>query len=119
LDQGCPSATDYVTQRLRKIFQREFRAIWENVIASSRPRLRWRAEDHATVRVGKITKMSGPRYVDWFGPSMCSACRRSRCLVDRREGMPLAQINGKPFDEAPRVAAAIKTVLIFTLCGRL
>jgi aspartyl-tRNA(Asn)/glutamyl-tRNA(Gln) amidotransferase subunit A len=121
LDQGrLIPATDYVNaQRLRRIMQREFRAVWENVDCLLTPTAPMGAPKigQATVRIGDETedvRLASTRLVRAINVLGLPAVAMP-CGLDA-EGMPLgAQIIGKPFDEATllRVAAAIEDATDF------
>ncbi len=121
LDQGrLIPATDYVNaQRLRRIMQREFRAVWENVDCLLTPTAPMGAPKigQATVRIGEETedvRLASTRLVRAINVLGLPAVAMP-CGLDA-EGMPLgAQIIGKPFDEATllRVAAAIEDATDF------
>ena len=84
-DQGrLLPATDYVNaQRLRRMMQREFRAVWESVDCLLTPTAPIGAPkigaSHGAGwrRNWKTSGWRRPR--DWCGPSTCSVCPRSRC----------------------------------------
>jgi len=118
LDQGrLIPATDYIqAQRLRRVMQREFRAVWESVDCLLTPTAPIGAPKigQATVHIGGVeedTRLASTRFVraiNFLGLPALSI----PCGLDR-EGMPLsAQIIGKPFDETTilRVGAAIEDV---------
>jgi aspartyl-tRNA(Asn)/glutamyl-tRNA(Gln) amidotransferase subunit A len=121
LDQGrLIAATDYVNaQRLRRIFQREFRVIWENVDCLLTPTAPMGAPriGQATIKIGdenedvRLASTRLVRAINVLGlPAIAMPCGLD---ADR---MPLgAQIIGKPFDEATllRVAAAIEDATDF------
>jgi aspartyl-tRNA(Asn)/glutamyl-tRNA(Gln) amidotransferase subunit A len=120
-DQGrLIPATDYVNaQRLRRMLQREFRAVWENVDCLLTPTAPMGAPKigAATVRVGdemEDVRLASTRLVRAINVLGLPAIAMP-CGLDA-EGMPLgAQIIGKPFDEATllRVAAAIEDATDF------
>ena len=113
-DQGrLIPATDYVNaQRLRRMLQREFRAVWENVDCLLTPTAPMGAPKigAATVRVGdemEDVRLASTRLVRAINVLGLPAIAMP-CGLDA-DGMPLgAQIIGKPFDEATilRVARA-------------
>jgi len=121
LDQGrLIPATDYVNaQRLRRILQREFRAMWENVDCLLTPTAPMGAPKigQTTVRIGEETedvRLASTRLVRAINVLGLPAVAMP-CGLDG-DGMPLgAQIVGKPFDEATllRVAAAIEDATDF------
>jgi aspartyl-tRNA(Asn)/glutamyl-tRNA(Gln) amidotransferase subunit A len=115
-DQGrFIPATDYVNaQRLRRIMQREFRALWETVDCLITPTAPIGAPKigESTVRIGaemedvRLASTRLVRAINLLGLPALSL----PCGLDK-DGMPLsAQIIGKPFDEATilRVGAAIE-----------
>jgi len=115
-DQGrLIPATDYINaQRLRRIMQRDFRALWETVDCLITPAAPMGAPKIGapTVRVGDKTEDARlastrlVRAVNLLGLPALSL----PCGLDG-DGMPLgAQIIGKPFDEATilRVGAALE-----------
>ena len=115
-DQGrFIPATDYVNaQRLRRIMQREFRALWETVDCLITPTAPIGAPKigESTVRIGAETedvRLASTRLVRAINLLGLPALSLP-CGLDK-DGMPLsAQIIGKPFDEATilRVGAAIE-----------
>jgi len=115
-DQGrFIPATDYVNaQRLRRLMQREFRALWETVDCLITPTAPIGAPKigDATVRIGDETedvRLASTRLVRAINLLGLPALSLP-CGLDRN-GMPLsAQIIGKPFDEATilRVGAALE-----------
>jgi aspartyl-tRNA(Asn)/glutamyl-tRNA(Gln) amidotransferase subunit A len=123
LDQGrLIPATDYIqAQRLRRVMQREFRAIWESVDCLLTPTAPIGAPKigQTTVRIGGVeedTRLASTRFLRAFNflglPTLSLPCGLDP------EGMPVsAQIIGKPFDEATilRVGAAIEDVIDFHL----
>jgi aspartyl-tRNA(Asn)/glutamyl-tRNA(Gln) amidotransferase subunit A len=121
LDQGrLICATDYVNaQRLRKVMQREFRAMWDSVDCLLTPTAPTGAPKigQDTVRIGDHTedvRLASTRLVRAINLLGLPAISMP-CGLDL-EGMPLgAQIIGKPFDEATilRVAAAIEDATDF------
>src|SRR5437867_7394997 len=121
LDQGrLIPATDYVNaQRLRRIMQREFRSVWENVDCLLTPTAPMGAPKigQTTVRIGDDTedvRLASTRLVRAINVLGLPAVAMP-CGLDA-EGMPLgAQLIGKPFDEATllRVAAAIEDATEF------
>jgi aspartyl-tRNA(Asn)/glutamyl-tRNA(Gln) amidotransferase subunit A len=116
LDQGrLIPATDYVNaQRLRRIYQREFRALWENVDCLLTPTAPMGAPKigQATVKIGENSedvRLASTRLVRAINVLGLPAIAMP-CGLDI-DGMPVsAQIIGKPFDEATllRVAACIE-----------
>src|SRR5262249_53610623 len=116
LDQGrLLAATDYVNaQRLRRIMQREFRAVWENVDCLITPAAPMGAPKigQSTVKIGaneEDTRLASTRLVRGVNVLGLPAISMP-CGLDK-DGMPLgAQIIGKPFDEVTilRVAAAME-----------
>jgi Asp-tRNA(Asn)/Glu-tRNA(Gln) amidotransferase A subunit family amidase len=116
LDQGrLIAATDYVNaQRLRRVMQREFRAVWENVDCLITPTAPMGAPKigQTTIRIGDAdedVRLASTRLVRGINVLGLPAIAMP-CGLDAA-GMPLsAQIIGKPFDEATilRVAAAIE-----------
>jgi Asp-tRNA(Asn)/Glu-tRNA(Gln) amidotransferase A subunit family amidase len=121
LDQGrLLSATDYINaQRLRRMMQREFRAVWENVDCLLTPTAPMGAPKigASTVRIGdemedvRLASTRLVRAINVLGLPAISI----PCGFDN-DGMPLgAQIIGKPFDEATilRVAAAMEDATDF------
>jgi aspartyl-tRNA(Asn)/glutamyl-tRNA(Gln) amidotransferase subunit A len=115
-DQGrLISATDYINaQRLRRLMQREFRALWETVDCLITPTAPMGAPKigAATVRIGDETedvRLASTRLVRAINLLGLPALSLP-CGLDRN-GMPLsAQIIGKPFDEATilRVGAVLE-----------
>ena len=115
-DQGrLIPATDYINaQRLRRVMQREFRALWETVDCLITPTSPIGAPKigEATVTIGGQTedaRLASTRLVRAINLLGLPALSLP-CGLDQN-GMPLsAQIIGKPFDEATilRVGAAIE-----------
>lgn len=106
LDQGrLIPATDYVNaQRLRRMFQAEFRKVWETAdclltatTAITAPRI-----GETTVTLPgepEDTRLAATRLARGFNvvglPALSAPCGRNQA------GMPIGmQITGKPFDEA-------------------
>ncbi len=120
-DQGrFIPATDYVNaQRLRRMMQREFRAVWESVDCLFTPSCPIGAPKigDLTVRIGEETedvRLSCTRLVRSINLLGLPALSMP-CGLDAN-GMPLGlQIIGKPFDEATilRIGAAIEEVTDF------
>jgi aspartyl-tRNA(Asn)/glutamyl-tRNA(Gln) amidotransferase subunit A len=120
-DQGrFIPATDYVNaQRLRRMMQREFRAVWENVDCLFTPSAPIGAPKigELTVRLGEETediRLACTRLVRWINLLGLPALSMP-CGLDGN-GMPLGlQIVGKPFDEATilRIGAALEDVTDF------
>jgi aspartyl-tRNA(Asn)/glutamyl-tRNA(Gln) amidotransferase subunit A len=116
LDQGrLIPATDYINaQRLRRMMQREFRALWDTVDCLMTPTAPIGAPKigEATVHIGGVTedaRLASTRLVRAINLLGLPALSLP-CGLDQN-GMPLsAQIIGKPFDEATilRVGAAIE-----------
>ena len=120
-DQGrFIPATDYVNaQRLRRMMQREFRAIWESVDCLFAP-----SAPIGAPKIGELTVRVGEEMEDVR--LACTRLVRSinllglpalsmPCGLDAN-GMPLGlQIIGKPFDEATilRIGAALEDVTDF------
>ena len=121
LDQGrLIAATDYVNaQRLRRVMQREFRAVWENVDCLITPTAPMGAPKigQATIKIDgsdEDVRLASTRLVRGINVLGLPAISMP-CGLDAA-GMPLsAQIIGKPFDEATilRVAAAIEDATDF------
>ncbi|HTM47373.1 MAG TPA: amidase [Bryobacteraceae bacterium] len=121
LDQGrLLSGADYVNaQRLRKMMQREFRSVWENVDCLLTPTAPIGAPKigQMSVTVGsepedvRLATTRLVRSLNLLGlPALAMPCGLNTA------GLPIsAQIVGKPFDEATilRVAAAIEDVTDF------
>jgi aspartyl-tRNA(Asn)/glutamyl-tRNA(Gln) amidotransferase subunit A len=115
-DQGrFIPATDYINaQRLRRLMQREFRALWETVDCLITPTAPIGAPKigEATVRIGDETedaRLASTRLVRAINLLGLPALSLP-CGLDGN-GMPLsAQIVGKPFDEATilRVGAVLE-----------
>lgn len=120
-DQGrFIPATDYVNaQRLRRMMQREFRAVWESVDCLFTPTAPIGAPriGELTVRIGEETedvRLSCTRLVRSINLLGLPAVSMP-CGLDAN-GMPLGlQIIGKPFDEATilRIGAALEDVTDF------
>jgi aspartyl-tRNA(Asn)/glutamyl-tRNA(Gln) amidotransferase subunit A len=120
-DQGrLLPATDYINaQRLRRMMQREFRALWESVDCLFTPTAPIGAPKigEPTVRIGedvedvRLASTRLVRSINLLGlPALSMPCGLDK------EGMPLGlQIVGKPFDEANilRVAAAVEDATEF------
>lgn len=120
-DQGrFIPATDYVNaQRLRRMMQREFRALWESVDCLFTPTAPMGAPKigEATVRIGgetedvRLATTRLVRAINLLGlPALSMPCGLDG------EGMPLGlQIIGKPFDEATvlRAGAAVEDATEF------
>lgn len=118
LDQGrLLSATDYVNaQRLRRVMQREFRALWASIDCLLTPTVPMGAPKigQTTVKLGDQdleVRLATTRLVRSFNllglPALAMPCGLTP------EGLPVsAQIVGKPFDEATilRVGAALEDV---------
>jgi len=115
-DQGrLISATDYINaQRLRRLMQREFRALWETIDCLITPTAPMGAPKigESTVHMGgeaedvRLASTRLVRAINLLGLPALSL----PCGLDQK-GMPLgAQIIGKPFEEATilRVGAAIE-----------
>ena len=118
LDQGrLLSATDYVNaQRLRRVMQREFRALWSSIDCLLTPTVPMGAPKigQTTVKLGdeeQDVRLATTRLVRSFNllglPALSMPCGLTPA------GLPVsAQIVGKPFDEATilRVGAALEDV---------